>query len=116
MDACGRVDPCLNMASLSDQIDRLAQSTRAIKATLASTHNKSTGIFTRAVLNTHLGDLIREVDPTELGLFSLVNNRYEQENQLHRIQFSGATPLRNQNKHDADPEIYAHAALKCIRQ
>lgn len=100
------------MASLSDQIDRLTQSTRAIKTTVASTNNNSTGIFTNAVLKTHLGDLIREVDPTELGLFSLVNNHHE----LHRIQFSGATPLRNQNKHDIDPEIYANAALKCIRQ
>ena len=97
------------MASLSDQIDRLSQSTRAIKTTVASTDNDSTGIFTRAVLNTHLGDLIREVDTAELGLFSLVN--YDQ---LHRIQISGATPLRN--KHSIEPEIYAHAALKCIRQ
>ena len=105
------------MASLSDQIDRLTQSTRAIKATVASTGNNSTGVFTRAVLDTHLGDLIREVDPVELGLFSLVNSHhYEQEHQLHRIQFSGATPIRNQNKQDIDPEIYAHAALKCIRQ
>jgi hypothetical protein len=101
-------------ASLPDQIDRLTQNARTIKATLASIDDDSTGIFTRAVLNTHLGDLIREVDPTELGLFSLVDNHYEQEHQLHRIQFSGATPLRNQNKHDIDPEIYAHAALKCI--
>ena len=104
------------MASLSDQIDRLTQSTRAIKATVASTGNNSTGVFTRAVLDTHLGDLIREVDPIELGLFSLVNSHYGQEHQLHRIQFSGATPLRNQSKQDIDPEIYAHAALKCIRQ
>lgn len=104
------------MASLSDQIDRLTQSTRVIKATVASTEKNSTGVFTRAVLDTHLGDLIREVDPTELGLFSLVNNHYGQEHQLHRVHFSGATPLRYQGKHDVEPEIYAHAALKCIRQ
>lgn len=104
------------MASLSDQIDRLTQSARAIKATVANTGNNSTGVFTRAVLDTHLGDLIREVDPIELGLFSLVNSHYGQEHQLHRIQFSGATPLRNQSKQDIDPEIYANAALKCIRQ
>lgn len=101
------------MASLSDQIDRLTQSTRVIKATAASTSSNLTGTFTRAVLNTHLGDLIREVDPGELGLFCLANNHYEQDHQLRRIHFSRATPLRNQCK---DPEKYAHAALKCIHQ
>ncbi|KAF8160995.1 hypothetical protein B0H34DRAFT_795838 [Crassisporium funariophilum] len=121
------------MASLSDQIDRLTRNTRAIKITaqqIDAPHNQLPGTFTRAVLNTPLGNLIRDIDPSELGLFSLVdapsNNAYEktgsarQESGVKRTEFSGATPLRKhpssrrEDKQDIDPEIYAHAALKYV--
>ncbi|KAG6862285.1 hypothetical protein C0995_015982 [Termitomyces sp. Mi166 len=104
------------MASLSDQIDRLSRNTRAIRATTARATAADPGPFTRAVLSIPLGDLIRDVDPSELGLFSLP------ESEITRAEFTGATPLKrvpsrrdDVPKHkDIEPEIYAHAALKCI--
>ena len=122
------------MASLSDHIDRFNKNTRSIKSTasqIATTtqqHSASPGTFTRAVLSTHLGDLIRDIDPSELGLFRLVdsptNNTYDkdgltsQDHELKRAEFSGATPLRKHpSRRDAlQPEVYAHAALKYIDQ
>lgn len=125
------------MASLSDQIDHLSQNTRSIKATASSIASASSndtafpGTFTRAVLNTHLGDLIRDIDPSELGLFHLVqgpsNDVYNKESKnvkepnVRRTEFTAATPLRKNasrrdDKQEIQPEIYAHAALKYIEQ
>ncbi|KAF9562777.1 hypothetical protein CPC08DRAFT_687339 [Agrocybe pediades] len=118
------------MASLSDQIDRLARTTRAIQATAATIAppSQSSGPFTSAVLTTHLSDLIRDVDPSELGLFRLVNNpsdnSYERDGrgpQVRRTEFPGATPLkkhvsRRDEVRDVEPEVYAHAALKYIER
>lgn len=120
------------MVSLSDQIDRFTRSTRAIKATVVQTANTSTNtsVFTRAVLYTQLGDLIRDIDPSELGLFTLVEvatNPYDKDThsstdpKITRTQFEGATPLkRRQTRQDTaqeiEPEVYAHAALKYINQ
>ncbi|GLB37232.1 hypothetical protein LshimejAT787_0402830 [Lyophyllum shimeji] len=114
------------MASLSDQIDRLSRHTRAIKSTAAATaptaDNASVaGPFTRAVLFTPLGDLIRDIDPSELGLFSLPSSGASPA-EITRAEFSGATPLRKHppRRDDApkskeiEPEIYVQAALKCI--
>lgn len=126
------------MASLSDQIDRLSRNTRAIRSTTAQTasfpgkHGLGVaGPFTCAVLNTDLGDLIRDIDPSELGLFTLVtppggnsrdnNVRGPPPVEILRAEFSGATPLRKApSRRDApkskeiEPEIYAQAALKYI--
>lgn len=122
------------MASLSDQIDRLSRHTKAISTTAASTAALShltlavAGPFTRAVLSTPLGDLIRDIDPSELGLFNLTTppapNPHVRgtSSELRRVEFSGATPLRKANtRHDnilkptdVDPEVYAQAALKYI--
>ncbi|KAG6891730.1 hypothetical protein C0992_006150 [Termitomyces sp. T32_za158] len=104
------------MASLSDQIDRLSRNTRAIRATTARPSAAVPGPFTRAVLYTPLGDLIRDVDPSELGLFSLPAL------EITRAEFTGATPLKRapsrrddaSKAKDYEPEVYAHAALKCI--
>jgi len=122
------------MASLSDQIDRLTRNTRAIKTTaanIAPASSNNSPIFTAAVLTTHLGDLIRDVDPSELGLFRLVQNssdnayeldgRVPPEPEIKRIEFSGATPLRKhvsrrEDKREIEPEVYALAALKYIEQ
>ncbi|KAG6820882.1 hypothetical protein H0H93_010226 [Arthromyces matolae] len=106
------------MSSLSDQIDRLSRNTRAIRATTAHFNAPVSGPFTRAILSTHLGDLIRDVDLSELGLFSLP----ESESQITRAEFTGATPLKKASSRredvfktkEIDPEVYAHAALKCI--
>ncbi|KAF8070274.1 hypothetical protein FPV67DRAFT_1009151, partial [Lyophyllum atratum] len=110
------------MASLSDQIDRLSRHTRAIKNTAATTATTTTAYpFTHAVLSAHLGDLIRDVDPSELGLFSLPSSAAPTSG-ITRAEFSGATPLRKppprrdeaQKVKEIEPEIYAQAALKCI--
>lgn len=124
------------MASLSDQIDRLSRNTRAIKGTAAltaaidSAHSGPSaavaGPFTRAVLTTHLGDLIRDIDPSELGLFTLQapaqDARAPSASHISRAEFTGATPLRKPpprrddapKPNDAEPETYANAALRCI--
>ncbi len=75
--------------------------------------------FATAVLDTQLGDLIRDVDPSELGLFSLVVPHSEQDARgdipkLARSGFPGATPLKPTTRREVDPEVYAHAALKYI--
>jgi len=117
------------MASLSDQIDRFARNTRAIKAVSAKPET-TLSAFTQAVLYTHLGDLIRDIDPSELGLFTLVGNtanpydkdaRSAADPRVTRAQFHGATPLkrrptRQDPNPEIEPEVYAHAALKYIEQ
>ncbi|KAF9007970.1 hypothetical protein BDQ17DRAFT_1350342 [Cyathus striatus] len=121
------------MTSLSDQIDRFTRHTRAIKTTASSlasqSSQSSSGPFVRAVLHTHLGDLIREVDSSELGLFTLIktppaplhdrDSRVNRVSEIQRTEFSGATPLRRQPRRDEstqdiEPEIFARAALKYI--
>ncbi|KAG5653618.1 hypothetical protein H0H81_011844 [Sphagnurus paluster] len=98
---------------LSDQIDRLSRNTRAIRGIAAQTASSHLTLFTNAVLSVPLGDLIRDIDPAELGLFSL------QSSQPTRAEFTGATPLRKQRDdvhktNEIEPETYAEAALKCI--
>ncbi|RDB24854.1 hypothetical protein Hypma_008095 [Hypsizygus marmoreus] len=118
------------MASLSDQIDRLSRNTRAIRSTVANTARVLddtlvvAGPFTRAVLNTPLGDLIRDIDPSELGLFTLQSKPQDTaaSHEVTRAEFSGATPLRKppprrddaSKSKEIEPETYAEAALKCI--
>ncbi|KAI0063690.1 hypothetical protein BV25DRAFT_1990653 [Artomyces pyxidatus] len=125
------------MPSLSDHIDRLTQTARSIRtsASATSAFPNSGGPFTQAVLTTPLGDLIREVDPSELGLFTLVSptppNAPARETappsqpaEIARIEVASATPLR---KHPAarredtlfrpkepEPEVYAEAAMKYL--
>lgn len=114
------------MRSLADHIDILNRNAKNIKAiaTHSSQNSLSLGPFTNAILYSHLGDLIRDVDPSELGLFSLVQperaSMQEKTLEIERVNFHGATPLRRPNpRHDdavrvrdTDPELYAEAALK----
>ncbi|KAL4080233.1 hypothetical protein V8B97DRAFT_718024 [Scleroderma yunnanense] len=126
------------MPSLSDHIERLTTTARAIRASAAaiipSEDNPSaqTGPFTRAVLDTALGDLIRDIDASELGLFTLVSPpstdiRKQPENgprkgEITRVGFPGATPLRKMptrrdemmKPKEFEPEVYARAALKYL--
>jgi hypothetical protein len=122
------------MTSLTGQIDRFSRNTKAIKATAATTaisQPSLSGPFTSAVLSTPLGDLIRDVDPSELGLFSLVSpgptHFREQDAQgapatgVIRTEFPAPTPLRKPGyqrdipkPNDLEPEIYVQAALKYI--
>ncbi|PBK91336.1 hypothetical protein ARMGADRAFT_1013788 [Armillaria gallica] len=108
------------MASLSDQIDRLSRTSKATAITAATVAvSPDVAPFATAVLDTQLGDLIRDVDPSELGLFSLVVPHSEQDARgdipkLARSGFPGATPLKPTTRREVDPEVYAHAALKYI--
>ncbi|KAJ7502759.1 hypothetical protein B0H11DRAFT_601294 [Mycena galericulata] len=81
-----------------DHLDRLASNTNAIRVAASSSLPPS--VFANAVLKTPLGDLIRDIDPAELGLFTP---------QLARVEFHGAAPPRKQ-----DPEVYAQAAFNYI--
>ncbi|KAJ3564323.1 hypothetical protein NP233_g8369 [Leucocoprinus birnbaumii] len=115
------------MPSLSDHIDHLTKNTKNISAAAHRAHISSTrpALFTNAILTAHLGDLIRDVDPSELGLFSLVHPEraavQEKPAEIERVNFHGATPLRRPHpRHDdasrvakdVDPELYAQAAMK----
>lgn len=123
------------MPSLLDHIDRFSHTSEAIRQAAASTFSHRPGPFTKAVLQTPLGDLARDVDPAELGLFTLVTasaahtHALEKEptnaekSTLTRVAFLGATPLRKPHLRkpddprqslDKEPEIYAEAALKYL--
>jgi hypothetical protein len=133
------------MAALSDQIDRLSRNTKSIRSTTAKIGASGSGShlgvgvagrFARAVLSTPLGDLIRDVDPSELGLFNLVNpssagsartherdTRAASNPEIARVEFPGPTPLRKtaakkrddmQKPKEFEPEVYAQAALKYL--
>lgn len=118
------------MPSLTDHIDRLTSTMKSVKdsASAISEHNHS-GPFTSAVLSVPLGDLIRDIDPSELGLFTLVppprvSTQSGPPQEVTRVEVVSATPLR---KHpsaqrrdvlfpskEPEPEIFAEAALKYI--
>ncbi|KAF8552533.1 hypothetical protein OG21DRAFT_114974 [Imleria badia] len=118
---------------LSDRIDHLAATAKAIRASATAVLENPTAVpFTRAVLDTALGDLIRDIDASELGLFTLVpapdaEVRKQPDNgprrgEISRVAFHGATPLRKQparrddmlRPKEYEPEVYAHAALKYL--
>ncbi|KAJ3848444.1 hypothetical protein EV368DRAFT_49274 [Lentinula lateritia] len=121
------------MSALSDHIDRLAHSTRSIKSITASCGSSATGLFTRAILSAELGDLIRDVDSSELGLFTIttpsnvVSHDKETRNQsgveITRAEFHGATPLRRPTGRrdelkpkEIPPDVYAEAAWKYMER
>lgn len=119
------------MSSLADHIDRLSSTVKSIRSAAAAISDPnltSEGPFTRAVLHTNLGDLIRDIDSSELGLFTLVNpttasHQDKAKDEITRVEFPGATPLRRPpaaRRDDAmrikelEPEVYAQAALKYL--
>ncbi|KAI0268790.1 hypothetical protein BC834DRAFT_653438 [Gloeopeniophorella convolvens] len=126
------------MPSLIVQIDRLTQTMKAVKASAsalkASSSHSPAGPFTQAVLTTPLGDLIRDIDPSELGLFTLASPSAPTmprdaapvgpAPEITRIEVTSATPLRKYpsvprrdmivQPKEPDPEVFAKAALKYI--
>ena len=95
----------------------------------------------RAVLATPLGDLARDVDPSELGLFTVMpqpgtgasttvasmeitadepSASATHKTEVTRVEFLGATPLRRPPpgqralEKEKEPEVYAEAALKYL--
>jgi DASH complex subunit Spc34. len=111
----------MTMSSLSDYTDRLGRIAKSIGAT-ASTARNTSGPFTSAVLHTPLEDLIRDVDTSELGLFTLQTRQGEKkEEEIGRVMFGGATPLKKgrvaegkRKEVEIEPEVYAQAALKYL--
>ena len=134
------------MSTLTEHADRLTQIGQFIQLNASSTATRPdgnvessiAGPFTRALLETDLGDLIRDIDPTELGLFTLVQPSqsapaHTQEDassatktEITRVEFPGATPLRRPPARRArddparprehEPEVYAQAALKYLER
>src|ERR1700683_1941970 len=116
------------MSALAGHIDRFSSTVKSIRTTLSTLSDpslNSQGPFTRAVLNTPLGDQIREIDSSELGLFTLVapSHQDKPKDEITRVEFPGATPLRPPaaaRRDDAmrikelEPEVYAQAALKYL--
>jgi hypothetical protein len=134
------------MSTLSDSADRLIHLASVIKTHAAAAGTQQTSPvasnsvanpFTRAVLQTPLGDLIRDIDPSELGLFTLVTSTQlpapyiSQEDapagpkaEIARVALPIATPLRRpptnftrgagQKPGEHEPEVYAHAAIKFL--
>ncbi len=118
------------MPSITDHIDRLTNTLKSVRASASAItqHNHSTP-FTRAVLTVSLGDLIRDIDPSELDLFTLippprVSAQSGLPQEVTRVEIVSATPLR---KHlsaqrrdvlvpskEPEPEVFAEAALKYI--
>ncbi|CDO72773.1 hypothetical protein BN946_scf184994.g26 [Trametes cinnabarina] len=123
------------MASLTDHVDRLSAIALSIRAAAAPPPRTTIpDPFTRAILETPLGDLIRDIDPAEIGLFTLVQPsqpavpEVETANvEIGRVEFLGATPLRKppsarqprtdgQRPREHEPEVYANAALKYLER
>ncbi|KAI0823620.1 hypothetical protein BC628DRAFT_1420665 [Trametes gibbosa] len=121
------------MASLADHVDRISTIAHSIRAAASPLGQSAIpGPFTRAILDTPLGDLIRDIDPSEIGLFTLVQApqpaliEVETANvEIARVEFLGATPLRKPpssrnakldgvRPREHDPEVYANAALKYL--
>jgi hypothetical protein len=116
------------MPSLTDHIDRLTSSTKSVKASASViTSSNHHAPFTRSLLSTPLGDLIRDIDPAELGLFSVIPPPITQvgpPTEVTRVELVSATPLRKHpsaQRRDApiqskepEPEVFAEAALKYI--
>lgn len=118
--------------TIADLVDRLNQTTKLINSSAnaidLTPHPRP---FSRSVLSTPLGDLIRDIDPSELGLFTLLPpppptapHHNAQVPEIARVEVVSATPLRKQPAaHRRDvfaepkkppPEIFAEAALKYI--
>jgi hypothetical protein len=130
------IEPWPPAMSLTEHIDRVARNARSIADVASATAYSAPGAcpFTRAMLKTDLGDLIRDIDSAELGLFNLlppskpataITTTAESSEasgpRITRAEFVGATPLRRHSAQkpearskESEPEAYAHAALQCI--
>jgi hypothetical protein len=122
------------MPSITDHIDRLTTTMKSVKASASTiTQRHHPRLFTRSVLTTPLGDLIRDIDPSELGLFTLVPPPQQQSRvdaqsrpppEITRVEVVSATPLRKHpsaqrrnvlvQPKEPEPEVFAEAALKYI--
>jgi len=116
--------------SLPDYIDLVSSISKSIRTNVSEPSDYAPGFYTNAVLRIPLGDLIREADPSEVGLFTLVpppsyGAAAEEEEgpgsttHVTRADLPSATPLRPRlgreiRVQEHEPEIYANAALKFL--
>lgn len=116
--------------SLPDYIELVSSISKSIRTNVSEPDDYAPGFYTNAVLRTPLADLIREVDPSEVGLFTLVppssygaSTAEEGEpgsaTHVTRVDLPSATPLRPRTgreikPQDHEPEVYANAALKFL--
>ena len=114
---------------LPDYIELVSSISKSIRANVSEPEDYAPGFYTNAALRTPLSDLIREADPSEAGLFTLVPpSSYgagtEEEGpggatQVTRADLPSATPLRPRTGREIktqehEPEVYADAALKFL--
>lgn len=122
------------MPSLLDHIDRFSFTSQAIYTSCQQVSISPTGPYVRAALYTRIGDKARDIDESELGLFTLVTptnahgRAVDDEDaagaamsEVARVEFPGATPLRKPvgtgraaRSDEKEPEVYAEAALKYL--
>ena len=115
--------------SLADHIELVSSVSKSIRTNASKPDDYTPGFYTNAALRTPLGDLIREADPSEVGLFTLVppssyGASTEEEGpgsatQVTRADLPSATPLRQRTgreikAQEREPEVYANAALKFL--
>jgi hypothetical protein len=129
------------MPSLLDNIDRFSYTAQQIQSTSKTIRtNTKSGCFSRAVLQLPLGDRARDIDASELGLFTLVSQpaataqpgAADNEDapppvvgEIARAEIPAATPLRKptggrtanglrEKEKEKPPEVYVEAALKYL--
>jgi hypothetical protein len=118
--------------SLSDYIDLISTTSKSIRSIVTNSEPARSDFFTNATLRSPLGDLIREADPSEVGLFTLTpppayqntpdNDAQTSGTQIIRADLPTATPLKpvigragkEVRAKDHEPEVYANAALKYL--
>jgi len=117
--------------SLPDYIELVSSISKSIRTNVSEPNDYAPGFYTNAVLRIPLGDLIREADPSEIGLFTLVppssygagtveeGEELGSATHVTRVDLPSATPLRPRTgreikAQDHEPEVYANAALKFL--
>ena len=115
---------------LPDYIELVSSISKSIRASASEPHDTTPGFYTNAVLRTPLADLIREADPSEVGLFTLVppssygvgtieEGELASTTHVARVDLPNATPLKPRTgkeikAQDHEPEVYANAAMKFL--
>lgn len=116
--------------SLPDYIELVNSVSKSIRTDGSESDGYAPGFYTNAVLRTPLADLIREADPSEVGLFTLVppssygpgtaeEGELGSATHVTRVDLPSATPLRPRTgreikTQDHEPEVYANAALRFL--
>ena|ERR1700761_8979407 len=117
-------------AMLLDTIDRISTSAALIKKVTQEPEYDGPGAFSRALFNRDTQAVIRDVDDSELGLFTLENtsvapDALASEPHVTMAKVTEATPLRKQRVRTRsqsgetpayDPEVYAEAALRYLHK